>query len=247
MSDTEKNLQAKVNISVPDEAIPVHREIVKRLKLLEGGNFNSCLDSGFISLLNGVYELFQIFQKTVLEKSSINCCCSVSCAMCCNHWVEDVNSFEAEIIADYIRKNRPRDIEKIINTCMDDCKELERLDNLVQNQLSLIDQKKERIDEIDLLLSVYYQMKRPCPLLDHNSRCSVYPVRPFTCRIYVNLSDPSGCSPEDINDGEVKTYLLDLEENANEILDRLHFRFMKYEGDTGLRSLLPKYLEGLCI
>lgn len=227
-------------IPVPEEAARVHRQIVSKLTCLEKSNFSSCLDPRFREGFNDILELFEQYQKLVLENSSIVCTCGKRCCSCCFHWVEDVNSFEAEIMAHYISINMPDKIPHIIKSCIEDQAELERLYALVQKRLAR--EQDEAIDEIDLLLSVFYQARRLCPLCGSDGLCMIYPVRPLTCRIYMSFSDPGLCDPSYINDDYIPTYLLNLEEAANDILDRLHFKYQKFREDTGLRSLLIKYL-----
>lgn len=229
-------------LPVPHAARIIHAEITAELSNLEKLNLNSCLDLQFRNIYNKVLDLFDKYQSTILTNSSITCTCKSGCSFCCYHWVEDVNSFEAEIISDYLRSNMPEKIPQIIKICTSDQDELERLFTIIQNRLK-DESENEEIDETDLLLSVFYQMKRPCPLLDINGNCSIYPVRPLTCRVYMSFSDPSFCHPAYINDEYIPTYLLNLEDDANTILDRLHFKYQKFEGDTGLRSLLIEYLQ----
>ncbi|HEX3018696.1 MAG TPA: hypothetical protein VHP36_00265 [Chitinispirillaceae bacterium] len=230
-------------IPVPQAAKKIHSQIISNLILLEKSNFSSCLDLQFRSLFNNTLELFEKYQSAILENSSISCTCHKGCHNCCFHWVEDVNSFEAEIIAHYISSNMPGKITEIVNTCVEDLRELERLYKIVQNRLAGAQAEEQEIDEIDLLLSVYYQMKRLCPLCNKDGSCMIYQVRPLTCRIYMSFSDPALCDPAYINDELVPTYLLNLDEDANDILDRLHFKYQKFQDDTGLRSLLIKYLQ----
>jgi hypothetical protein len=54
----------------------------------------------------------------------------------------------------------------------------------------------------------------------------------------MSFSDPSQCLPEYINEDDIPTYLLDAQEEVSELLDELHFKHVKFEGNTGLRSLL---------
>jgi len=242
--NSAENDNTKSLLPVPSEALDVHRNIISRLIDLEHLTCSSCLDPAFQDAFLEILKLYQNYQNIIVKNSSRSISCKVGCSHCCYHWVEDVNSFEAEIIADYIKKNMTERIASIINDCTSDQNELERLYEIVAGRLNECNKEDLSVlDEIDILLSVFYQMKRPCPLLDSSGCCLVYPVRPLTCRIYLSFSDPSHCSPEYINDDEISTYLLNLEENASEILDRLHYRFQKYENDTGLRSLLIKYLS----
>lgn len=229
-------------LAVPVGAVYIHEQIVKNLELLENTGFSSCLDYGFKKLFADTLQLFNDYQKTVIAYSNKTPSCGNGCASCCYHWVEDVNSFEAEIIADYVSNNMPGMVQKIIYQCTSDGAELERLASIISSKkISLV--ANGQIDETDLLLSVFYQMKHPCPFLNEEKSCAIYSVRPLTCRIYMSFSDISKCDPEYINDDDIPTYLLDLEEEASTILDRIHFKFQKFEGDTGLRSLICKYLQ----
>lgn len=232
----------KEPLPVPSSAVKIHQQIVEELKRLGDLPVHDPLDVKFRTKFNNILEHFESYQSRVVEASAYRKSCSEGCAWCCCHWVEDVNSFEAQIIADYIRCNLPHKKDDIIRKCKDDLTVLENLDTLVNEKLEQVLCRGD-LDPTNLLLSSFYQLKRPCPLLSPEGTCSVYPVRPLTCRIYMSFSDPSRCSPENINDGEIVTYLLDLEEESNELLDELHFRFCRYEGDTGLRSVLMKYLE----
>lgn len=229
-------------LPVSNEAKEIHQKIVSLLTILEQKGYSSVLKSDFKKSYFEILNLFDLYQKLVLQNSSVKCTCQRKCRSCCFHWVEDVNSFEAELIADYIRTTQSSQIPTIVNRCLEDQKELERLFTFVQSSMSNRAESDDEIDEVDLLLSVFYQAKRPCPLLDSEGSCSIYPVRPLTCRVYMSFSDPVLCDPAYINDEIVPTYLLNLEEEANDILDRLHFKYQRFEGDTGLRSLLIKYL-----
>ncbi|MFP4015025.1 MAG: YkgJ family cysteine cluster protein [Chitinispirillaceae bacterium] len=232
----------KEPLSVPLSAVKIHNQIIEVLKELRDLQVPDPLDVQFRNRFENVLELFDEYQKETIRANGYQMSCFKGCAWCCCHWVEDVNSFEAQIIANYIKKNLLHQKEDILKKCKDDLTVLKNLDRVVNEKLERV-QCRNDLDATNLLLSAFYQLERPCPLLGHEGACSVYPVRPLTCRIYMSFSDPSRCSPENINDGEIVTYLLDLEEKSNELLDELHFRFCRYEGNTGLRSVLIRYLE----
>lgn len=78
----------------------------------------------------------------------------------------------------------------------------------------------------------------PCALLDENGCCIIYPVRPFTCRDYLNLRDSTTCLPENINETEPATLILHLSDAVTERLKTLHNRFNAGSEDMSLRSLL---------
>ena len=89
---------------------------------------------------------------------------------------------------------------------------------LIENR---VNKEVSDLDTTDLLLASYYQLERPCALLSDNGICSIYEIRPLTCRIYISFSDPHSCSAECINESNIPTYLLDLEESASKLLDMI--------------------------
>jgi Fe-S-cluster containining protein len=244
MSENSSDLYfcEKPLLPVPVKAVYIHEQIVKNLKLIESTSYSSCFDRRFRRTFTDTLQLFNSYQQAILENSNMTPSCRKGCTSCCFHWVEDVNSFEAEIIADHIRSKMPGMVQKIIDQCAADEAELERLAVIVSAKKNS-DVESEKIDETDLLLSVFYQMRHPCPFLNEDKSCAIYSIRPITCRIYISFSDITKCDPEYINDSDIPTYLLNLEEEASAILDRIHFKFQKFEGDTGLRSLVCKYLK----
>ncbi len=243
---TDSDRRVGDSVLIPSkEALCVMKSIEEELMCLERNCFPSPLDERFLTTLGRVWRLFEQYQTKIIGNSGYNISCRAGCSICCYHWVEDVNSFEAEIIADFIKRNYPHKIPAIIIQCKADCSELERLNTLVDLKIKehYTVSTDEKIDPVDLLLNVFYQMRRPCPLLSDKGYCMIYDVRPITCRIYVSFSDPIRCDPGYINSGAAPTCIIDLSEAANNILDSLHFRFLRFEGVTGLRSLVLKYLS----
>lgn len=248
MPKTERYRKRRVGetaLPLSSEARSIMHRIVEMLSTLERKQFPTPLDRRFRLKFDKVVGLVEQYQQAMVAQSGYTVSCTRGCNSCCCHWVEDVNSFEAAIIADFIRATIPERIPAILKQCEADCRELERLEKLVTLQLQKYDVTPagSPVDPIDLLLSVFYQMRRPCPLLSDDGCCSIYSVRPLTCRIYVSFSDPLRCDPEYINSSVVPTCLIDLSEAANQVLDSLHFRYLRFDGDTGLRSLLSKYLS----
>jgi Fe-S-cluster containining protein len=217
---------------------------VHRIKKLLGCGAASPLDKSFRGEWEDILELFGHYQNMVIGKSGNTVSCERGCAQCCCHWVEDVYCFEAMIIADYVRTHYADRIGSFVKSLRRDVAEIERLDLIVTGKLA---EHAENIgtceiDSVDLLLTSFYQLSRPCAFLDLNGDCLVYSVRPLTCRIYMSFSPRHFCHPDYINESDVRTYLLDLEENASELLDRLHLKYDRFGNDLGLRSLMVKCL-----
>jgi len=229
------------------QAEQVHVRIVALLRELLDDPPQSCLSDDFRATYARVCSLYDAYQSAVLRHHSKKPTCVNGCTACCGHWVEDVYSFEAEMVAAHVRTRHPLRVAEIVEKCGEDVRLIRQLDRRIAVRLAeeawQLQRTGEEIDPVDLLLAGFYQYRRPCPLLDGNGRCSIYPVRPLTCRIYLSFSAPSHCDPNYINDADVPTYLLDLEEEASRLLDALHFRYNRFGGDTGLRSLLMKCLS----
>jgi Fe-S-cluster containining protein len=240
---TSRHIEAREPLPVPESARVIQRSIIVRLESLVKGS-GSALDPGFQAAWQEALFLVDSYQKAIAGNAKRTAACAVGCSSCCCHWVEDVNSFEAEAIAARLKRSLPDRIPTIIDRCNRDNAALSQLNALIEAKLAMLDPAfTEAIDSTELLLASFYRLRKPCPLLEGNSRsCLVYPLRPFTCRMYVSFSDPVKCSPGYADDNDITAYLFDLEKRADELIDALHFKFMKFEGDTGLRSLLLKYL-----
>jgi Fe-S-cluster containining protein len=236
-------LQRKGPLPVPRAAREFHKKIFTLLTSLEANGAGSCLDPEFRTAWAEILSLIDSYQKEIARASHLTVSCAAGCTACCCHWVEDVNSFEAEIMAEHLKEHHPEKISGIVRQCGNDEISLRNLNEIVESKLAAArnDPSAAAVDPVDLLLASFYRLRSPCPLLE-NDRCLAYHVRPLTCRMYVSFSAPERCDPAITDEGDIPTYLFDLEEGADGIIDRLHFRFVKHNGVTGLRPLLALYL-----
>jgi hypothetical protein len=237
-------MDKRAPLPVPPAALAIQLSIVERLDdLKSGGCGSSPAAPSFQLCWAEIAGLFENYQQEIINGSSFRKSCKKGCATCCNHWVDEVYSFEAEIIADFLRKNCADEIPSIIARCREDSTVFDRLKGLVEQRLSGAGgDESGRVDARDLLLSIFYPMNRPCPLLAKGI-CIAYDVRPLSCRGYVSFSDARYCEPDVINDGEAATYLFGLEDEALELVETLHEKYGRFEGEYGLRKLLVKYLD----
>lgn len=234
----------KPELEIPQSAIALEIEMRDILNELIGMDVESPMKSVFYNKYMNFLELLEKFQQETIGASDHKCQCYAGCSFCCNHWVEDVNSFETIILGEYIKEHYPEKIPSFINTFKEDDTNLQFINQIMESKLSEIENDEElnHLDQTDLLLASYYQLKRPCALLDDEGKCSVYSARPITCRIYFNFSKAAMCDPDKINDPDIPTYLVDVQEETNLLLDKLHLKFNRFES-TGLRSTLVEYLS----
>ncbi len=228
------------------KARALHGKIIIQLKNLLSRNAASALDPVFKAGYSTILELFAAYQREIIASSDYRVTCGKNCPLCCFHWVADVYSFEAAMIGEYIQNHLPQNIPAMCAALREDARLLQTLDDMLDERV-LKDARPDTLRELDrddLLLEGFYQLRRPCALLDERGACTVYAVRPMSCRSYVSFSDPLLCDPDTIYYHEALTCLCTLEPQADELLEELHARYDRCEGDTSLRTLLPYYLEG---
>ena len=212
-------------------------ELISRseLRLSDDDFYNS-----FLTLL----DLYDSFQHEVITSSGISIVCRAGCSHCCCHWVEDVTCIEAAVISRYIAQHHPGIIDSVISSFLEDKEVFDSLHVLVDDKIAEDASHMNDIpDSFELLLSCFYQLERPCALLDDNGSCIVYPVRPLTCRDFMNLRDPLACLPDRINEEVEATLIMYLSDTVTEHLGALHRRFEDGSDDMSLRSLLIRFLE----
>ncbi len=241
----EKNTASKPLLPIPPSAEKIHADIITILRGILDAHYPGCDNEEFRRSYMDAMKLYDDYQRESVAASGDKLACHEGCWICCCHYAEDVYSFEAEIIASHVKKLPAEARAQIEESCETAVYGIERLKNIVREKLALHEYESisAKSDPAEILLNSYYQLRNRCPFLDQADRCAIYEIRPLTCRAYINLGDPSVCPPEMINEADTVTYILDLDDEANALLDELHFRYEKYPGDTALCSLVLKYLS----
>lgn len=231
---------------VPALARRLEKQIIEILRRLIRLSHPSCYSTSFRLEYEKALVLFSRYQDAVLQAYPLKMTCGPRCGACCHHWPEDTYSFEVLHIASSLKQHRSSEIKAITATLREDISCLNRIRTTVKRRCS--DPAKKAmlgdIDPYDLVLSGFYGFKRPCPLLTKDGSCSIHPIRPFACRVYISFSAKKYCRPSKIVSDRALTYLLDLEQDASDLFDRLHFMYDIFDGDTSFRSMLYKALTG---
>ncbi len=128
-------------------------------------------------------------QLRVLPRQGEEVSCRAGCAYCCRQLVL-VSPLEALALAEYLSA-RPalaaavRARVEAWETALEGSPELARaLDRLLAGELP--DAEGAALED------AYWEARLVCPFLEENL-CSVYPVRPFSCREHLVTSDPALC------------------------------------------------------
>ncbi len=185
------------------------------------------------SISNDDWELFLVelyrmigrLQTDEISSSDRMVDCEVGCAYCCNHWVEDVYFYEGIVIKRYLERHHLSEITRIKA-------ESERSE---QHFFKLFEENPAW-DEITLL-NKFYELKIPCPLLDSTGKCTIYPVRPLTCRGFFSSNRELFCRPPVADDKKNGTFMILPSEEIQSLLDDLHICYSD-NTSTALRSIL---------
>lgn len=223
-------------------ALALNAEMAALAKTLLASSPN--IDGAFRETWKALLAVYAHYQQEVIADNGLKPACSRGCAWCCSHWVEDVYSFEALLIAEDLKATLGADeLAALRAQLADDEKALVVLHEIMGEKLAAIPEEElSDIDRDELLLASFYQLSRPCPLLDEKSECRAYELRPLTCRAYSNFTEARFCLPSHINEtSDIPTYLLEPEEDVSLLLDEVHALF-DTTGTTGLRSALGKLL-----
>ena len=231
--------------AAPPSADLIEKRIIALCQTLINKKYSSCLEKRFRTTWDAILSLFSRYQKEVLKNYPLNITCSDNCGTCCYHWPEDTYSFEVQYIALYLKKHRKDGLGRITTALKADIDCLERIQTAVREKLKDPAAKKAlgKADPYDLALSSFYRFQRPCPLLDKKGSCTIYSIRPITCRVYVSFSPRELCRPRRIGGDDALTCLLDIERDAGGLFDTLHFMYDTFDGDTSFRSMLYKALR----
>lgn len=217
----------------------IHDEIKSQLSSLLETDYESSGCGNFSKDYAHLLSLFDGFVSEYVKSIKKNISCLKGCKLCCNHWADDVYSFEAKIIARHLFENN-LDTAPIIQSLKEDEALLAALKEAVDEKE--VELAKENFDPLDVLFAAFYHMNRPCEFLNEQSSCTIYDIRPMICRAFINIGDPAVCAEEETA-REDATMVIKLDEECEEMLHTLHRMHGGCDSDFGLRSQVRKYLE----
>ena len=164
-------------------------------------------------------SLLESFQHRVIA-NGVGIDCRKGCAWCCHQQVL-VMPGEMLLIADYIENNFDSGTKKVV--------------------LQRAVEKDEKVKDLDAGRAL--QAKIPCPLLQDGS-CSVYPVRPMACRIYLS-SNLDSCLQEFHHPDDPNAYpeLFDFPLHVGRMMNSGLIYYLKEKGIIVYENRLEKLLR----
>ena len=155
------------------------------------------------------HEIFAQYLSAVLPQQPRPIQCRAACGNCCHHYPMSVEPFELIYMYNDLRKRD--DLLEIMEACQSRSDMFERLFN--ERSASGLSED----DAEDKALHDYFSEWRPCPFSNKVGDCTIYPMRPVSCRMYFSETDPKYCTPEYLqteNNDSYIVYLPDIIEEA---------------------------------
>jgi Fe-S-cluster containining protein len=177
-----------------------------------------------MQLCHASAKLVQFFHSEldIWKKTTPPVVCKASCAHCCNHWVDGLDTFEILAIYSQIR-GKPHFIDTL-NTYF----EREQLRDLIAE------------DTIDYeeVLSKYFQSNKSCPHLKEDNICEIYKHRPLICDLYQAKDNPEFCKPKKIINHLENNEIIEIDLLHQKTLAQIDFKLSKLKVPESLFSAI---------
>lgn len=169
------------------------------------------------------HRLFSEYLDAVLPQQPRPIQCRPACGNCCHHYPMSVEPFELLTLYGDLRGRN--DLLDIMEACQvrsslfsrmfesrrTEAEKGEVADGEGQGfQMDLDDYAEDKA------LHDYFAAWKPCPFSDKAGDCTVYPLRPVSCRMYFSETDPKFCTPEHLQTPENDSYIVYLPDSIED-------------------------------
>lgn len=156
------------------------------------------------------HEAFAEYLAAVLPQQPRPVQCRPACGNCCHHYPMSVEPFE--LIYLYCNLRKRDDLLEIMEACQ---ARSSTFDRLYATRFETVGSEDEAED---LALHDYFAQWKPCPFSDKAGDCSIYPLRPVSCRMYFSETSPDFCKPEFLQTEKNESYIVYLPDVIEEAL-----------------------------
>jgi Fe-S-cluster containining protein len=139
-----------------------------------------------------LHREYESWQADQIARNGLEVRCGAGCGACCHQYPLEVHAFEILHLHGEIRARD--DYPALIEACRRravDYREWQEYAALTYPAPAWDDD-----DRTALAQEHDFDENRPCLFLDGGRSCSVHAARPFTCRMFLSLSDPQLCTSE---------------------------------------------------
>lgn len=171
------------------------------------------------------HDAYGQFLSHNVAANDIHVSCGRGCSRCCHHFVTSAHALEVLSVYENIR--RRDDLEPLIELCRTRVEDYDAWREFCDETYP----ERTPAERDDLALEHYYDERNPCPFLEGDGACGVYPDRPMTCRMYLASSPPEFCEAEHITDDGADIFTIPADESIAARLERLD-RSVDYWGHS---------------
>lgn len=169
------------------------------------------------------HRLFSEYLEAVLPQQPRPIQCRPACGNCCHHYPMSVEPFELLTLYGDLRGRN--DLLDIMEACQVRSSLFSRMfeSRRTEAENGKIEGGESRTTQMDLddyaedkALHDYFAAWNPCPFSDKKGDCTVYPLRPVSCRMYFSETDPKFCTPEHLQTPENDSYIVYLPDSIED-------------------------------
>ena len=169
------------------------------------------------------HRLFSEYLEAVLPQQPRPIQCRPACGNCCHHYPMSVEPFELLTLYGDLRGRN--DLLDIMEACQVRSSLFSRMfeSRRTEAEKGEIADGEGQGSQMDLddyaedkALHDYFSAWNPCPFSDKKGDCTVYPLRPVSCRMYFSETDPKFCTPEHLQTPENDSYIVYLPDSIED-------------------------------
>ena len=169
------------------------------------------------------HRLFSEYLDAVLPQQPRPIQCRPACGNCCHHYPMSVEPFELLTLYGDLRGRN--DLLDIMEACQVRSSLFSRMfeSRRTEAEKGEIADGEGQGSQMDLddyaedkALHDYFAAWKPCPFSDKAGDCTVYPLRPVSCRMYFSETDPKFCTPEHLQTPENDSYIVYLPDSIED-------------------------------
>ena len=167
------------------------------------------------------HRLFSEYLQAVLPQQPHPVQCRPACGNCCHHYPMSVEPFELlSLYGDLRGRNDLLDIMEacqVRSSLFSRMFEKRRVEAEGRTETDGPDCRMDVDDEAeDKALHDYFNAWKPCPFSNAVGDCTVYPLRPVSCRMYFSETSPKFCTPEHLQTPENDSYIVYLPDSIED-------------------------------
>lgn len=187
-------------------ALPFLLEMDRAVRALHASGLEAAgpFPEGLASQAALLHERYQAWQEDQIRRNALQVRCHAGCGTCCHQYPMGIHAFE--VLRTYLALRDRSDFDALLEACR-----VRRANYREWLDFTRAAYPSPAWDEDDrqcLAQEHDFDDGQPCPFLDPAGLCSIHPVRPLTCRMFLSLSDPVFCSSELNTSEEARQVLL---------------------------------------